>query len=241
MHQSPHVVFALADENVVDYLTDGALWDTCELTIVLLLWLRAHHDPLVLAVDGVPAVLVFLSKYEADRVDRRVYFLNPAEDDRDGSDAPVLLVSLELGLGGQAIWPLRGIDGVEGGIRGSPGSDFLAAHAPMKQKVITIIRVSCHQVDGEAVGVHFGLGLLCIVLVVDILLALRGVVFSGVIVLHVRFRLLAHLLAWVGGAILWEGLAIPIESLVPDEEMEGHSIPHVVLILLEAGVLLDMG
>ena len=47
-----------------------------------------------------PAVLVFLSEHETDRVDWWVDFLNPAKDDGDGPDATVLLVSLEFGLGG---------------------------------------------------------------------------------------------------------------------------------------------
>ena len=100
VHQGPHVVLAFAHKDVVDHLSNWAFWDTSEISTVFFLWLRAHDDPLVLPVNGVPAVLVFLGEDEADRVDWRVDFLNPAKNDGDGPDASVLLVSLKLGLGG---------------------------------------------------------------------------------------------------------------------------------------------
>ena len=59
--------------------------------------------------------------------------------------------------------------------------------------------------------------------------------------MDVKLGLFAHLFAWVSRAIFRKGLAIPVESLVSHKEVQGNSIPHKKLILLEAGVLLDVG
>ena len=108
----------------------------------------------------------------------------------------------------------------------------------MKYEVICIIWIPGDKVDSKPVSVHLGLRLLRVILVVDIFLPLRRVVFAWVIILNVCFRLLFDLLAWMVRAIIWQRLSIPVEALVSHEEMQSNTVPHVELVLLEICILL---
>mmetsp|Transcript_7821 Transcript_7821/g.13108 ORF Transcript_7821/g.13108 Transcript_7821/m.13108 type:complete len:229 (+) Transcript_7821:2377-3063(+) len=115
VHQRPHVVVDLAVEDLLHQAADLAQREIVELARARDCdGLRAEHDYLVLALDGVPDVLVLLGEHVVDRVDRIVHVLHPLDHDLHRLDALVLLRLLELGLAGQAVGPLDGASGPEG-------------------------------------------------------------------------------------------------------------------------------
>ena len=154
----------------------------------------------------------------------------------------VFIFLLENGLACQAIGPLLRVWRHESWVRRAPFSNLLSAHTPMKNQIVIRVSISCNEINSEPVSGNSSSSILSIIIVVDIFLTVWGESNSRVNYWRIELVFGCCLLlrgTWVVWTVIWKLISSSIECLMSDENMERYAVSHMVLIVLEVGVLLQ--